>query len=161
MASTDTRMTWDHKADHDLLTAMTQEFQPSQEQLRSVMARMHSFGYTCTVKAITQHLQKLRRKEGSGPAAKSDGGEGSSTPKSAKKRPAPASGKKTASAKKAAAAKLSDPQDDSEPDMESPSKRVKTEKARKGKGVKKEESGDEQPVKKEEQDDDENVGPAV
>jgi hypothetical protein len=47
------RMNWDHHADHDLLTAMMQELQPSQEQLRGVMARMHGFGYTCTVKAIT------------------------------------------------------------------------------------------------------------
>lgn len=47
------RMTWDHRADHDLLTAIMQELQPSREQLRGVMARMHSFGYTCTIKAIT------------------------------------------------------------------------------------------------------------
>lgn len=47
------RMTWDHHADHDLLTAMMQELQPSQEQLRGVMNRMHAFGYSCTVKAIT------------------------------------------------------------------------------------------------------------
>jgi hypothetical protein len=47
------RMTWDHHADHDLLTAMMQELQPTQDQLRGVMTRMHSFGYTCTVKAIT------------------------------------------------------------------------------------------------------------
>jgi hypothetical protein len=47
------RMNWDHHADHDLLTAMMQELQPSQEQLRGVMTRMHAFGYTCTVKAIT------------------------------------------------------------------------------------------------------------
>lgn len=47
------RMTWDHHADHNLLTAMVQELQPSQEQLRCVMERMHSFGYTCSLKAIT------------------------------------------------------------------------------------------------------------
>jgi hypothetical protein len=50
------RMNWDHHADHDLLTAIMQELQPTQEQLRGVMARMHSFGYTCTVKAITYCL---------------------------------------------------------------------------------------------------------
>jgi len=47
------RMNWDHKADHDLLTAIMQELQPSQEQLRGVMGRMHVFGYSCTLKAIT------------------------------------------------------------------------------------------------------------
>ncbi len=47
------RMNWDHRADHDLLTAMMQELQPSQDQLRGVMTKMHGFGYTCTVKAIT------------------------------------------------------------------------------------------------------------
>jgi hypothetical protein len=51
------RMTWDHHADHDLLTAMLQELQPSQDQLRGVMNRMHGFGYTCTLKAITYCLQ--------------------------------------------------------------------------------------------------------
>ena len=50
------RMNWDHRADHDLLTAMMQELQPSQEQLRGVMTNMHGFGYTCTVKAITYCL---------------------------------------------------------------------------------------------------------
>lgn len=52
-------MTWDHHADHDLLTAMMQELQPSQEQLRGVMNRMHAFGYSCTVKAITYCLRNL------------------------------------------------------------------------------------------------------
>ncbi len=47
------RMNWDHHADHDLLTAMMQELQPTQDQLRGVMVRMHAFGYNCTVKAIT------------------------------------------------------------------------------------------------------------
>jgi len=46
-------MTWDHQADHDLLTAFVMTFHPSQEQLRQVMTKMHEFGYTCTVKAIT------------------------------------------------------------------------------------------------------------
>lgn len=50
------RMTWDHHANHDLLTAIMQELQPSQEQLRGVVACMHSFGYTCTLKAITYCL---------------------------------------------------------------------------------------------------------
>lgn len=53
------RMTWDHHADHDLLTAIMQELQPTQEQLRGVMTRMHGFGYTCTVKAITYCLLAL------------------------------------------------------------------------------------------------------
>ncbi|KAK3343897.1 hypothetical protein B0T25DRAFT_572878 [Lasiosphaeria hispida] len=152
MANADTRMTWDHKADHDLLTAMTQEFQPSQEQLRNVMARMHGFGYTCTVKAITQHLQKLRRKDGTGPAVKNGNGEASgSTPKSAKKRAAPT---KKSSAKKTSKFVA---EDDSE-DLDSPSKRVKYEKVKKEKGVKKEESDEDakDSVKKEDNSDDEN-----
>jgi hypothetical protein len=47
------RMTWDHKADHDLLSSIVQELAPSQEQLRGVMRRMHELGYSCTLKAIT------------------------------------------------------------------------------------------------------------
>jgi hypothetical protein len=128
-------MNWDHKADHDLLTSMVQELQPSQEQLRGVMNRMHGLGYTCTVKAITyllptlsssaqlsfcfclifaafsffihpshfseeprflltfslsysQHLQKLRKKEGgSGAGSAKEDGAGPSTPKSTPKTP--------------------------------------------------------------------------
>ncbi|KAH6847932.1 hypothetical protein B0I37DRAFT_446103 [Chaetomium sp. MPI-CAGE-AT-0009] len=75
------RMNWDHHADHDLLTAMMQELQPSQEQLRGVMARMHGFGYTCTVKAITQHLQKLRRKEDKAGGSNGEGSSAPATPK--------------------------------------------------------------------------------
>jgi hypothetical protein len=55
------RMTWDHHADHDLLTAMLQELQPSQDQLRGVMNRMHGFGYTCTLKAITYYCLRILR----------------------------------------------------------------------------------------------------
>ncbi|KAK4155222.1 hypothetical protein C8A00DRAFT_13710 [Chaetomidium leptoderma] len=79
------RMHWDHHADHDLLTAMMQELQPTQEQLRGVMTRMHGFGYTCTVKAITQHLQKLRRKEEK--AGGSGNGEGAAGPANTPKTP--------------------------------------------------------------------------
>ncbi|KAK3304404.1 uncharacterized protein B0T15DRAFT_494867 [Chaetomium strumarium] len=126
------RMNWDHHADHDLLTAMMQELQPSQEQLRGVMNRMHGFGYTCTVKAITQHLQKLRRKEGGpGPAAGKDDGAGPSTPKSTPKTPGGrkknvgAAAKSTpGSAKRKKSAATAESVDDSEPDT----KKVKDEK---------------------------------
>jgi len=49
----DQRMTWDHVADKDLLGAICDELAPTQEQVRSVTARMHALGYTCTVKAIS------------------------------------------------------------------------------------------------------------
>ncbi|KAK4043590.1 hypothetical protein C8A01DRAFT_32320 [Parachaetomium inaequale] len=124
------RMTWDHHADHDLLTAMMQELQPTQDQLRGVMARMHGFGYTCTVKAITQHLQKLRRKE--------DKADGPSTPVAPK---TPGGRKKTGSVKKEAVSgtkrkpvPLSDDEEDVKPVR---AKKVK-----------------EEPVKDEEEDDD-------
>ncbi|KAK3387015.1 hypothetical protein B0H63DRAFT_145684 [Podospora didyma] len=127
MAGQGDRMTWDHHADHDLLTAITQELQPSQEQLRQVMARMHGFGYTCTVKAITQHLQKLRRKEG-GPAA--NNGEGaagaaSPAPKTPRKK-VTTSAKSTpaSSGRKRKAPKKEEDEDDEE---QTPSKKVKKE----------------------------------
>jgi uncharacterized protein (UPF0297 family) len=50
------RMTWDHTADHELLSAMVSVLQPSQDQLRSVVDIMHSRGYMCTLKAITYLL---------------------------------------------------------------------------------------------------------
>ncbi|KAL2263271.1 hypothetical protein VTK26DRAFT_7536 [Humicola hyalothermophila] len=114
------RMTWDHRADHDLLTAIMQELQPTQEQLRGVMNRMHSFGYSCTVKAITQHLQKLRRKEGSGPAAANDSGPG--TPKTpAKKRATPKKDTPASGSKRKPAVI----EDDSEDEAKPPVKREK------------------------------------
>ncbi|KAL2160338.1 hypothetical protein VTH06DRAFT_1511 [Thermothelomyces fergusii] len=111
------RMTWDHRADHDLLTAMMQELQPSQEQLRGVMARMHSFGYTCTVKAITQHLQKLRRKEEKA-AGGGANGEGPSTPKTPggrKKNVATGVKKEPGSASKRKPAAVGDEEEDVKP----------------------------------------------
>ena len=56
MAGSGERMTWDHHADHDLLTAMILELQPTTDQLRGIMNRMHGLGHSCTVKAITYHL---------------------------------------------------------------------------------------------------------
>lgn len=47
------RMTWDHEADHALLSAIMQELSPTQENLRVIKDRMHTYGYTCTTKAIT------------------------------------------------------------------------------------------------------------
>ncbi|KAK3315171.1 hypothetical protein B0H66DRAFT_606074 [Apodospora peruviana] len=133
LASTMTeRMSWDREADHDLLTSLTQELQPTQEQLRAVMARMHALGYTCTVKAITQHLQKLRRKEGGGAsaAASNAGDEEAATP-AKKKRATAGSAKKTPAKRKGKATKSADfigkAEDDSEDESKTPSKKVKKE----------------------------------
>ncbi|KAK3316461.1 hypothetical protein B0H66DRAFT_561356 [Apodospora peruviana] len=38
----------DHLADHVLLMSSTQELQPTQEQLRAVMARVHAFSCRLT-----------------------------------------------------------------------------------------------------------------
>ncbi|KAH6622971.1 hypothetical protein F5144DRAFT_656984 [Chaetomium tenue] len=131
------RMNWDHHADHDLLTAMMQELQPSQEQLRGVMARMHGFGYTCTVKAITQHLQKLRRKEDK--AGGNSNGEGPATPKTPggrRKNAAAGSVKKEpgSGTKRKPVALLSDDEEDVKPP-------VKVKKMKEEEGVKEESDG--------------------
>ncbi|KAK4214037.1 hypothetical protein QBC37DRAFT_284832 [Rhypophila decipiens] len=112
------RMTWDHKADHDLLTAMTQELQPTQDQLRAVMARMHEMGYGCTVKAITQHLQKLRRKEGGAANGVNSGNDEAATPNKKGKR-GPAAGAKKEKTPKRKPTKNAAPkdEDDSEDDL--------------------------------------------
>ncbi|KAK4120805.1 hypothetical protein N657DRAFT_683291 [Parathielavia appendiculata] len=126
------RMTWDLHADHDLLTAMMQELHPTQEQLRGIMARMHGFGYTCTVKAITQHLQKLRRKEEKNGGG--DGAAGPSTPKTSggRKKSVASSVKKEpgSGTKRKPVAVMSDDEEDMKP-----SKKFKDE------PVKKEDSG--------------------
>ncbi|KAL2171638.1 hypothetical protein VTG60DRAFT_2206 [Thermothelomyces hinnuleus] len=129
------RMTWDHRADHDLLTAIMQELQPSQEQLRGVMARMHSFGYTCTVKAITQHLQKLRRKEEKATGSGGANGEGSLTPKTPggrKKNAAAGVKKEPGSGSKRKPVAVSDEEEDVKP--------ARVKKLKEEPGVKSEES---------------------
>ncbi|KAK3371401.1 hypothetical protein B0T24DRAFT_680488 [Lasiosphaeria ovina] len=134
------RMNWGHHADHDLLTAITQELQPTQEQLRGVMARMHEMGYTCTVKAITyyfhfhfhflfaQHLQKLRRKDGGAVAGGAESAPSASgTPKTPRKRSATSTPAKKTSAKRKAKKQDSEGEDDEECDNKTPSKKVKKE----------------------------------
>ncbi|KAL2265560.1 hypothetical protein VTJ83DRAFT_6660 [Remersonia thermophila] len=143
------RMTWDHTADHHLLLALVQELAPSQEQLQSVMLRMHEFGYKCTAKAITQHLQKLRRKD----EAKKDGDGSAATPKSGRKRATKKEpGSSTAKRKKAVA----NPEDDDEP-VATPSKKPKVKKETKVKEEPdvKQESDDEHDIVKVEDSDDE------
>ncbi|KAK0626151.1 hypothetical protein B0T14DRAFT_94823 [Immersiella caudata] len=95
------RMTWDATADQTLLCCVIESLNPTGDQLRQIQSKMTDRGYNCSVKAVSQHLQKLRRKEGAG-AVSRDSGEGSSsaaaTPKTpaGRKRAAPGSaGKKT------------------------------------------------------------------
>ncbi|KAK4205631.1 hypothetical protein QBC40DRAFT_248800 [Triangularia verruculosa] len=120
------RMKWDLQANHDLLFCLIQELSPNQDQLRGVMDRMHEYGYPCTVKAITQHLQKLRRKENN--TAANDGGEGSSAAAEASTPAAKrgkAAGKKTpASAKRKAA---DNDTDDEQPTPTKKPRRIKME----------------------------------
>ncbi len=47
------RQKWDAKADMDLFVALCDELQPTQEQLRGVLGRVHKQGYTYTLKAVT------------------------------------------------------------------------------------------------------------
>ncbi|GAB1313053.1 hypothetical protein MFIFM68171_03263 [Madurella fahalii] len=137
------RMTWDHTADHALLRAFIKEVQPSQDVLRAITGHMHEEGYNCTVKAVSQHLQKLRRKEGNNPGSGNDGAGSSTqasaatTPKTPRKR-APAVKKEPGSGTKrkaTAAASAADPVQIDDDDEEDVKPRVK-----KQKGVKKEES---------------------
>ncbi|KAK0741700.1 hypothetical protein B0T21DRAFT_432990 [Apiosordaria backusii] len=137
-----TRMKWDLQANHDLLYCIVQELSPSQDQLRGVMGRMHEAGYTCTLKAITQHLQKLRRKEN---ATANDGGESSGagpavTPGPKRGKAAP---KKTPGSKRKA---IDNDSDDEEPEHTPTKKR---------RAVKKEVIPKSEPRVKDEEDDDE------
>ncbi|KAK0670063.1 hypothetical protein QBC41DRAFT_222569 [Cercophora samala] len=138
-----TRMKWDLQANHDLLFCLIQELSPTQDQLRGVMDRMHIIGHTCTLKAITQHLQKLRRKDNT---ANNDGAEGSGTGDNT-----PAKGRKAATKKattpakrKARAATADDDTDDEEPESPTPAKkrRVVKKEVKSEPHVKKEESED-------------------
>ncbi|KAJ4412479.1 hypothetical protein N0V85_003693 [Neurospora sp. IMI 360204] len=133
----ETRMTWNHNADKHLIGCIVEEIVPGEETYRNLAARMHTLGFTCTPKAVKQHLQKLRRKEGvSAAAAGSDSGANSSTPTKGRKRVAPGSGVKktpgTGRGKKAAAktAPLVINSDDEDDIKESPEKKLKTEESK-------------------------------
>ncbi|TLS23060.1 uncharacterized protein PpBr36_06306 [Pyricularia pennisetigena] len=70
---------WDDKSDRDLLIAAITELTPTPEQMKNIVQRCHQAGYTFTVSAATQHLQKLKKKDPMGPS-----GPTPSTPKSKK-----------------------------------------------------------------------------
>ncbi|KAJ9165028.1 hypothetical protein NKR19_g809 [Coniochaeta hoffmannii] len=131
----DQRMTWDHVADKDLLGAICDELAPTQEQVRSVTARMHALGYTCTVKAISQHLQKLRKKEGTqagdGASAGGTTPKAAATPKTPRKR-APAKPKNgvktpTSKGKRKATESVAEDDDASDGSQPAPIKKAKAE----------------------------------
>ncbi|KAK0740660.1 hypothetical protein B0T18DRAFT_491254 [Schizothecium vesticola] len=74
------RMAWDHEADRQLLICLAEASFPSSTQISEVVTLMQRhFGRNITPKAVSQHLQKLRRKEVGGGGGSN--GEGSSTPK--------------------------------------------------------------------------------
>ncbi|KAK3997121.1 hypothetical protein QBC44DRAFT_398890 [Cladorrhinum sp. PSN332] len=134
------RMSWDHAADHDLLSCLVKILNPTQENLRSVMEEMHGLGYTCTVKAITQHLQKLRRKDHSAGGG-NDGSDGAAVPKTPRgRKPKAVKTPATTAGKRKTAAKVDPEDDDSEVEAKAPAKKQRVKK--------------ETPVKKEEQDED-------
>ncbi|KAK4228425.1 hypothetical protein QBC38DRAFT_509014 [Podospora fimiseda] len=123
------RMSWDHAADHVLLSCLIKVLNPTQENLRSVMEEMHTLGYTCTIKAITQHLQKLRRKENSTPANGNGAGDPATPqkptrgrkPKGVKTPGTPAAGKRKTPAK-------ADDGDDCEPEPKPAVKKARVKK---------------------------------
>ncbi|KAL0470504.1 hypothetical protein QR685DRAFT_544174 [Neurospora intermedia] len=133
----ETRMTWNHNADKHLIGCVVDEIVPGEETYRKLAARMNTLGYGCTPKAVKQHLQKLRRKEGVSAAVASDSGANTSTPTKGRKRAAPGSGVKktpgTGRGKKAAAAKTAPlviNSDDEDDIKESPEKKLKTEESK-------------------------------
>ncbi|KAK1727141.1 uncharacterized protein BDZ83DRAFT_613464 [Colletotrichum acutatum] len=84
---------WNDEARSDLLVALLSVIKPSKEDWDRVLPIVHAKGYVYNANAVTQHIQKLQRKE----LTAGDGGDGeasaSATPKKA--------GKKAATPKKA------------------------------------------------------------
>ncbi|KAK3953901.1 hypothetical protein QBC32DRAFT_396760 [Pseudoneurospora amorphoporcata] len=124
---------WDQKTHEDIMLAMFEHFRPTASDMKDIVGLLSPKGHTFTDSALLQHLQKLRRKEGSSAAAGSDSG-ATSTP-SKRKRAAPGSGVKktpgTGRGKKAAAktAPLVIDSDGDDDVKESPEKKLKTEAA--------------------------------
>ncbi|VBB83811.1 Putative protein of unknown function [Podospora comata] len=149
MAIDKSRMKWDLQANHDLLLCLVQELSPSQDQLRAVMEQMHELGYTCTVKAITQHLQKLRRKDTAANDGPAEGSSANAPETPAKTRGGKAAAKKTpgSNKRKDQAAAAGDNGTDNEEADPTPA-------AKKRRGVKKEAPKSDTIVKKEDSEDD-------
>ncbi|KAL2116824.1 hypothetical protein VTJ04DRAFT_8992 [Mycothermus thermophilus] len=132
------RMTWDHDEDKALLIALLKVVPPSTAKMADIAKRMQELGYTCSGKAIAQHLQKLRRKDESGASTPA----GRKRASRAKKEPGSAGTKRKTDALA---------EDDSEADVvDTPTKKVK-----KDPEIKQEREIKKEPkVKKEESDDD-------
>ncbi|EFW98915.1 hypothetical protein CMQ_4767 [Grosmannia clavigera kw1407] len=81
------RQAWDGDAHRDLLIAMVDVLSPSGEQIRNIVERTTTMGYTYTPKAVVQHLQKLRR-------SATEGGASTASPKTPKQK-APRTPKKS------------------------------------------------------------------
>ncbi|KAK1481317.1 hypothetical protein CCUS01_04429 [Colletotrichum cuscutae] len=79
---------WNDEARSDLLVALLSVIKPSKEDWDRVLPIVHAKGYVYNANAVTQHIQKLQRKE----LNAGDGGDGeasaSATPKKAGKKAA-------------------------------------------------------------------------
>ncbi|KAI3555500.1 hypothetical protein CABS02_04256 [Colletotrichum abscissum] len=88
---------WNDEARSDLLVALLSVIKPSKEDWDRVLPIVHAKGYIYNANAVTQHIQKLQRKE----LNAGDGGDGkkAATPKKAgtpatpRKRKTPAKSK--------------------------------------------------------------------
>ncbi|KAH8678000.1 hypothetical protein BX600DRAFT_545677 [Xylariales sp. PMI_506] len=116
------RMRWDAGVHEDILVAMVDSINPTQDQYERIIAQLSQMGYTFSSSALKQHLMKLRKK---------DGGDGASPAKSAQGSPGRHGG--TPSKKAGGSAKRKAPQplsfDDSDGDIDrdipTPSKKAK------------------------------------
>ncbi|KAL1903647.1 hypothetical protein Sste5346_000276 [Sporothrix stenoceras] len=121
------RHTWDADSNKDLLIAMAETLSPNGEKIRAIVERTTAMGYAFTPKAVSQHLQKLRRTTGD---SSSSGPSTPKTPKTPKIPKTPKTPKAKATPKtggKRKAAVKSEDDDSLKEDSPSSPKKVKTE----------------------------------
>ncbi|OAA64404.1 hypothetical protein SPI_03051 [Niveomyces insectorum RCEF 264] len=116
------RQAWDATAHLDLLVAVWDTLQPTGEQIRHILERTSEMGYSYTNRALTQHLQKLRR------TATDAGTSAPGTPKTPKTPRTPRTPKvKGTPSKNSKRKSVKEEIDDGDDAAYSPSKKVKQE----------------------------------
>ncbi|RKU47372.1 hypothetical protein DL546_006584 [Coniochaeta pulveracea] len=121
---------WTPAAQQDLLIALVKRTPLKNTDLHELAADMAAKGYKMSWDAIRQHLQKLKKKEGSAiQSGVGSGGEGSSTPapKTPGRKRAPASKKTTTAPKSGGKRKAKVDDEASDDDIATPSKKTKSE----------------------------------
>lgn len=108
-------MRWDEKVHQDILLAIFQHVKFTSDQMGPIMSDLTGIGYTFSESALRQHIQKLRREQGSPEKAAAKNGD--DTPEPATPTKATPRKRKTPTTKKAKSAATMERSDDEGDDL--------------------------------------------